>query len=101
AIRALLNLAPKTARLIENAAARDVPLDQVTVGTSLRVRPGEKVPVDGNVVQGQTALDESMLTGEPLPVEKGVGDKVTGGTLNTTGSFVMRAEHVGSETVLS
>jgi len=101
AIRALLNLAPKTARLIENGEERDVPLDQVTVGTSLRVRPGEKVPVDGNVVQGQTALDESMLTGEPLPVEKGVGDKVTGGTLNTTGSFVMRAEHVGSETVLS
>jgi P-type Cu+ transporter len=101
AIRALLNLAPKTARVIHEGEERDVPLEQVSVGTRLRVRPGEKVPVDGVVLEGQTALDESMLTGEPLPVEKGVGDKVTGGTLNTTGSIVMRAERVGGETVLS
>jgi P-type Cu+ transporter len=101
AIRALLNLAPKTARVIHGGEERDVPLEQVSVGTRLRVRPGEKVPVDGVVLEGQTALDESMLTGEPLPVEKGVGDKVTGGTLNTTGSIVMRAERVGGETVLS
>jgi Cu+-exporting ATPase len=101
AIRALLNLAPKTARVVQDGEERDVPLESVQVGARLRVRPGEKVPVDGVVLDGKTSVDESMITGEPIPVEKGAGDKVTGGTLNTTGSFLMQAEHVGGETVLA
>ena len=102
AIRALLNLAPKTARRIgEDGNEEDVPLDQVQVGDRLRVRPGEKVPVDGRVVEGASFVDESMVTGEPIPVEKRDGDGVIGATVNTTGSFVMRAERVGSETVLA
>ena len=101
AIRALLNLAPKTARVVQDGEERDVPLESVQAGAKLRVRPGEKIPVDGVLVDGKTSVDESMITGEPLPVEKNVGDKVTGGTLNTTGSFLMQAERVGSETVLS
>ena len=102
AIKSLLGLSPKTARRI-NADGReeDVPLANVHVGDSLRVRPGEKVPVDGVVVEGSSALDESMLTGEPLPVTKRVGDKLIGATLNTRGALVMRSEHVGSSTVLS
>ena len=101
AIRALLNLAPATARLVENGDEREVPLDRVTVGATLRVRPGEKVPVDGVVLEGRSTVDESMLTGEPLPVQKAEGDGVTGGTINSTGSFLFRAERVGSETVLA
>jgi Cu+-exporting ATPase len=101
AIRALLNLAPKTARVVQDGEERDVPLESVQAGAKLRVRPGEKIPVDGVVLDGKTAVDESMITGEPIPVEKGAGDKVTGGTLNTTGSFLMHAEHVGGETVLA
>jgi Cu+-exporting ATPase len=101
AIRALLNLAPATARLVENGDEREVPLEHVTAGATLRVRPGEKVPVDGVVLEGRSAVDESMLTGEPLPVQKGEGDTVTGGTINGTGSFLFRAERVGSETVLA
>jgi Cu+-exporting ATPase len=101
AIRALLELAPATARVVENGSERDVPLDQVAAGATLRVRPGEKVPVDGVILEGRSALDESMLTGEPMPVEKATDDAVTGGTLNGTGSFLMRAERVGSETVLA
>jgi Cu+-exporting ATPase len=101
AIRALLNLAPKTARLIQNNEERDVPLESVQAGAKLRVRPGEKIPVDGVLLDGKTSVDESMISGEPIPVEKNIGDKVTGGTLNTTGSFLMQAEHVGSETVLA
>jgi Cu+-exporting ATPase len=101
AIRALLNLAPKTARLVQNNEERDVPLESVQAGAKLRVRPGEKIPVDGVLLDGKTSVDESMISGEPIPVEKGGGDKVTGGTLNTTGSFLMLAEHVGSETVLA
>ena len=101
ALRSLLRLAPPTARRIEASGECEVPLASVVVGDLLRVRPGEKIPVDGVVVEGQSALDESMLTGEPLPVEKGPGDRVTGGTLNASGSFVLRAEHVGSETVLA
>ena len=101
AIRSLLNLAPATARLVLNGEERDVPLGDVKSGDHLRVRPGEKVPVDGSVIEGRTTIDESMLTGEALPVERGRGDKVIGGTLNNTGSFVMEAQRVGRETVLA
>ena len=101
AIRALLKLAPSTAHLVLPAGDQDIALDQVHPGAMLRVRPGEHVPVDGKVVQGTSAIDESMLTGEPMPVVKQPGDAVTGGTLNGTGSFVMRAERVGSETMLA
>ena len=101
ALRALLNLAPTTARVVEGDEERTVPLEKVAAGALLRVRPGEKVPVDGVLTEGHSAVDESMLTGEPLPVEKGAGDAVTGGTLNGTGGFVMRAERVGGETVLA
>jgi Cu+-exporting ATPase len=101
-IRALLDLAPKSARLVKDDGREEsIPLDAVVPGTRLRVRPGEKVPVDGVVVEGHSAVDESMLTGEPVPVEKRPGDPLTGATLNTTGSFVMRAERVGSDTLLA
>jgi Cu+-exporting ATPase len=102
AIRALLNLAPQQAhRLAPDGTEKDVALEQVKPGDRLRVRPGERVPVDGVIRQGASALDESMVTGEPMPVEKTAGDKVIGGTLNTSGSFVMEAERVGSETMLA
>jgi Cu+-exporting ATPase len=101
AIKKLLGLAPTTARRIEAGAERDVPLAQVQVGDRLRVRPGERVPVDGAVLEGAASVDESMVTGEPLPVEKAAGSKVTGGTVNGTGTFVMRAERVGSDTLLA
>jgi P-type Cu+ transporter len=102
AIKALLGLAPKTARRIDDAGTEeDVPLEQVHTGDRLRVRPGEKVPVDGTVLEGRSSVDESMLTGEPIPVEKGEGAKVIGATLNGTGSLVIRADQVGSATVLS
>jgi Cu+-exporting ATPase len=102
AIKSLLGLAPKTARRIAaDGSEEDIPLANVHVGDHLRVRPGEKVPVDGVVVEGSSALDESMLTGEPLPVTKRVGDKLIGATLNTSGALVMQSEHVGSATVLS
>jgi Cu+-exporting ATPase len=102
AIRALLDLAPKTARLIgADGSERDVPLAQVRAGERLRIRPGESVPVDGIVEQGRSTVDESMITGEPIPVEKGEGDSLIGGTLNRNGTLVMRAEKVGSETTLS
>ncbi|HEX5454776.1 MAG TPA: heavy metal translocating P-type ATPase [Stellaceae bacterium] len=102
AIRGLLDLAPKQARrLADDGGERDVPLESVIPGDRLRVRPGEKVPVDGVVLDGSSAVDESMLTGEPLPVDKIPGDRVTGATLNTTGAFVMRAERVGADTLLS
>ena len=102
AIRALLNLAPQQAHLLDSAGAeKDVPLDQVKRGDRMRVRPGERVPVDGTVREGASAVDESMVTGEPMPVEKGPGDKVTGGTLNASGSFIMEADRVGSETTLA
>lgn len=100
AIKALLNLAPPTARQVAPGGDKVVPLDQVKVGDQLRVVPGDKVPVDGAVVEGHSSVEESMITGEPLPVEKSVGDKVTGGTVNGAGSFVMRAERVGSDTLL-
>jgi Cu+-exporting ATPase len=102
AIKALLGLAPKTARRIEpDGTEADVPLTHVHVGDLLRVRPGEKVPVDGIVEEGSSAVDESMLTGEPIPVTKRTGDKVIGATLNTSGSLTMRSERVGSQTTLS
>ncbi|MEX0956657.1 MAG: heavy metal translocating P-type ATPase [Rhizobiaceae bacterium] len=102
AIRALLDLAPKTARRIaEDGSESDVPLDEVHTGDRLRIRPGDSVPVDGAVVEGRSSVDESMITGEAVPVEKTEGDALTGGTLNKNGSLVMRAERVGSETVLS
>ena len=101
AIRALMGLAPKTARRLEAGGEADVPLDAVRPGDRLRVRPGESVPVDGVVTEGSAALDESMITGEPLPVEKGPGDPLTGGTLAKSGSLVMRAERVGAETTLA
>jgi P-type Cu+ transporter len=100
AIRALLNLAPPSARLVTAEGDREVPLDEVKVGDSLRVVPGDKVPVDGEVIDGHSSVEESMITGEPLPVEKSAGDKVTGGTVNGTGSFVMRTERIGDETLL-
>jgi Cu+-exporting ATPase len=102
AIRALLNLAPQQAHLLDSAGSeKDVALDQVKRGDRLRVRPGERVPTDGVIREGASAVDESMVTGEPMPVEKSAGDKVTGGTLNTSGSFVMETERVGSETMLA
>jgi Cu+-exporting ATPase len=100
AIKALLNLAPATARQVAPGGDHEVPLDQVKVGDWLRVVPGDRVPVDGAVLEGHSSVEESMITGEPLPVEKAIGDKVTGGTVNGTGSFVMRAERVGSDTLL-
>ncbi|MHB8411646.1 MAG: heavy metal translocating P-type ATPase [Candidatus Acidiferrales bacterium] len=102
AIRALLQLAPKTARLVSDSGEEtDVGLEFVKRGDRLRVRPGEKIPVDGVVLDGTSSVDESMLTGEPIPVEKLAGARVTGGTVNGTGTFVMRAERVGSETLLA
>ena len=101
ALRALLGLVPKTARRIDGGGEHDVPLDGVRPGDLLRVRPGEKVPVDGVVTEGRSAVDESMVTGEPVPVTKEPGSRVTGGTVNGTGSFVMRAERVGNETLLA
>ena len=102
ALRALLDLAPKMARrLKDDGSDEEVPLDRVQKDDRLRVRPGEKVPVDGEVLEGHSAVDESMVTGEPIPVEKSTGDKVIGGTINGTGSFVMRAERVGAETMLA
>ena len=102
AIRALLDLAPKHARrLREDGSDEDIPLEEVVPGDRLRVRPGEKVPVDGVVLEGHSAVDEAMITGEPVPAEKDPGDKVTGATVNTTGNFVMRAERVGRDTLLA
>jgi len=101
AIRALMGLQAKTARVLRDGAEIDVPVEQVVVGDLVRVRPGEKVPVDGVMVEGRSALDESMLTGESLPVEKSIGDEVIGATLNKTGSFVFRAAKVGADTALA
>ncbi|MER9370830.1 heavy metal translocating P-type ATPase [Mesorhizobium sp. M0491] len=102
AIRALLDLAPKTARLIAaDGSENDVPLDAVKAGDRLRIRPGDAVPVDGTVLEGRSSIDESMITGEPLPVEKVEGDALTGGTLNKNGALIMRAEKVGAETTLA
>ncbi len=101
AIRALLGLAPNTARRIDDGREEDVPIEQIRVGDLLRVRPGEKVPVDGTVTEGSSAVDESMITGEPIPASKQAGDRVIGATVNGTGTLVMKAEKVGSETLLA
>ena len=102
AIRALLDLTPKTARLVDGDGADvEVALDTVQVGDALRVRPGEKVPLDGEVIEGRSAVDESMLTGESMPVSKSAGDRVIGGTMNERGAFVMRADRIGRDTVLA
>ena len=101
AIRELLDLAPRTARIIRNGQELDEPVAHIRLGDRLRVRPGEKIPADGLVVEGRSVVDESMLTGEPLPVVKEPGSRVTGATMNGTGGFVMRAERVGSDTVLA
>ncbi len=101
AIRALLDLAPKTARLVDDRGERDVPLDMVRSGDRLRVRPGEGIPVDGTVLEGSSSVDESMISGEPIPVGKREGDAVTGGAMNQTGTFLMRAEKVGADTMLN
>jgi Cu+-exporting ATPase len=101
AIRALLDLAPRTARVLRNGREEDIPLDQVKIGDHLRVRPGEKVPVDGIVLEGRSSVDESMITGESVPVEKNQGARVIGATVNASGSFVMRAERIGGETLLA
>ena len=101
AIRALLNLSPQTARILRDGTERDIPLDQVKPGDRLRVRPGEKIPVDGVVLDGISSVDESMITGESMPTVKEAGSRVIGATVNSTGSFIMRAEHVGSETLLA
>jgi Cu+-exporting ATPase len=106
AIQSLLRMAPKTARIVRGAGTssareEDIPIERVAVGDTLRVRPGERVPVDGVVIEGSSAVDESMVTGEPIAVEKVADGRVTGGTVNGTGSFLMRAERVGSETLLA
>jgi P-type Cu+ transporter len=102
ALKALLGLAPKTARIVnDDGSEQDVPLEHVKLDDKLRVRPGEKVPVDGRVLEGNSSVDESMMTGEPIPVEKQPGDKVIGGTINATGSFILQAEKVGRDTLLS
>lgn len=101
AIKALLGLAPKTARRIRDGNEEDVPMDRINPGDILRVRPGEKVPVDGNVVEGSSSVDESMITGEPIPVSKQAGGRVIGATVNGTGTLIMRAEKVGAETLLA
>jgi Cu+-exporting ATPase len=102
AIKALLGLAPKTARMLQDDGSEaDVPLDRVKTGDRLRVRPGEKIPVDGTVLEGGSSVDESMVSGEPIPVEKKPGDRVTGATVNGTGSLIMTAEHVGADTMLA
>lgn len=102
AIKALLGLRPKTARIVrDNGNEEDIPLEQVQVGDKLRVRPGEKIPVDGIVLEGTSSIDESMITGEPMPVEKEAGSKVTGATVNGTGSFIMKAQRIGKDTLLA
>ncbi len=102
AIRALLDLAAKTARVIrEDGSEEEIPLEDVKVGDRVRARPGEKVPVDGVVIEGRSSIDESMISGEPMPVEKVAGDKVTGATINGTGSLVIEAKRVGGDTMLS
>ncbi len=101
AIKRLIGLQPRTARVVRNGAEQDVPISEVGLDETLRVRPGEKIPVDGAIIEGHSSVDESMLTGEPMPVEKKVGDEVTGGTLNTSGTFLFQARRIGADTALA
>src|SRR5437879_451092 len=101
AIKALVGLAAKTAHRVRDGQEEEIAVDEIEKGDMLRVRPGEKVPIDGVIVEGKSNIDESMITGEPMPVGKGPGDKVIGATLNQPGSFLMRAEKIGSETLLA
>jgi Cu+-exporting ATPase len=101
AIKRLIGLQPKTARVIRDGAESDVPIEEVGLDETLRVRPGEKIPVDGHIIDGHSSVDESMLTGEPLPVKKGVGDEVVGGTINKSGSFLFQATRIGKDTALA
>ncbi len=101
AIKALLGLVPPVARIVRNGEEQEIPLEEVQVGDLLRVKPGEKIPVDGMISEGTAIIDESMITGEPIPADKSIGDKVTGGTINSKTSFIMKAEKVGSDTLLS
>src|SRR3989344_3735576 len=101
AIKKLLGLQAKTAKVLRNGQEIDVPIDEVVEGDLIRVRPGEKVPVDGTITEGQSSIDESMVTGESIPVDKTVGANVIGSTINETGSFVYKATKVGSETMLA
>ncbi len=101
ALRALLDLSPKTARRINGQTENEIPLDEIQINDELRVRPGEKIPTDGEIIQGHSSVNESMITGEAIPVEKQIGSKVIGGTINMSGSFVMRAQHIGKETMLA
>lgn len=101
AIKRLIGLQPKTARVVRGSEERDIPIEEVKTGDIIRVRPGEKIPVDGVIAEGRSSVDESMLTGEPLPVEKNVGDKVVGATMNKSGAFLMKASDVGEKSVLS
>jgi Cu+-exporting ATPase len=101
ALKQLLGLAPRTARVVRDGEEKDVPIADVRVGDIVRVRPGERVPVDGEVIEGQSAIDESMVTGEPIPVEKGPGDRVTAGTVNSNGTLVFKAQRVGADTLLA
>src|SRR5256885_4486802 len=101
AIKSLLSLATKNAHRVRNGQEEEIPVDAIQKGDLLRVRPGQKVPIDGIIVEGQSNIDESMITGEPMPVSKGAGDKVVGATVNQTGSFLMRAERIGSGTLLA
>ena len=101
AVRKLIGLQPRTARVIRDAVERDVPIDQVGIDETIRVRPGERIPVDGLIIEGASTIDESMLTGEPLPAEKRAGDAVVGGTLNRTGSFLFQAKHIGADMALA
>ncbi|WP_286749416.1 HAD-IC family P-type ATPase, partial [Marinobacter sp. UBA2688] len=101
AVRRLLDLRAKTARVIRDGEEQDLPVEQVRAGDHIRVRPGEKLPVDGEITEGSTRVDESMLTGEPMPVSKGEGDEVSAGTINTHGSIIYKATRVGSETALA
>ena len=101
AMEALLGLQPKTARVLRGAEERDIPIEEVRVGDRMRVRPGEKIPVDGRIIEGASAVNESMITGESLPVEKNVDDPVIGATMNTRGSFVFEATRIGADTALA
>ncbi len=101
AIKRLIGLQPKTARVVRDGKELDIPIADVGLDETIRVRPGEKIPVDGTIIEGHSSVDESMLTGEPMPVEKGIGDEVTGGTLNTSGTFLFQAKHIGADTALA